>query len=57
MYARVARQLTLVNHTPVSDSDFRRFFLKSPLARMVIAVGPDNRFTYVEVNPAAAVLF
>lgn len=57
MHATVARQLTLVNHPPVSDSDFRRFFLNSPLARMVIAVGPDNRFTYVEVNPAAAVYF
>ncbi len=58
MCATVARQLMLVSEkTVVEDSDFRNFFLKSPLARMVIAVGEGNRFTYAEVNAAAAAYF
>ncbi len=58
MHATVARQLMLVtDQTVVSDRDFRNFFLKSPLARMVIAVEAGNRFVYAEVNAAAAAYF
>jgi PAS domain S-box-containing protein len=57
MHATVTRQLTLGTDTTISDRDFRQFFHKSPLARMVIAVGEGNRFTYVDVNAGAASYF
>ena len=41
----------------VSDRDFRDFFLKSPVGRMVVAVEPGDRCVYAEVNAAAASYF
>jgi PAS domain S-box-containing protein len=43
--------------TAIPDSDFRTLFLNAPVARMVIAVEPDGRFVYAEVNAAAAGYF
>ena len=58
MHATFARQrMPVIEQTVVLDRDFRNFFLKSPLARMVIAVEPMNRFVYAEVNQAAANYF
>ena len=53
-----ARRLMLVaDQTVVLDRDFRNFFLKSPIGRMIVSVEPDGRFVYVEVNAAAAAHF
>ncbi len=58
-----ARQLmsaidkTDMTGTVVSDKDFREFFMKSPVGRMIVAVGADNKGAYVEVNAAAAAYF
>jgi len=58
MYAHAARRLMVVSdQTVVLDRDFRNFFLKSPIAKMVISVENDGRFVYAEVNHAAAAYF
>ena len=59
MYAGPSMKATEqpVVKTIVSDKDFRDFFLKSPVGRMVVSVEPDGRCTYVEVNAAAASYF
>ncbi len=41
----------------VNDKDFRNFFLKAPIARLVVSVEPDGRFVYAEVNNSAASYF
>ncbi len=46
-----------MDSTTVADKDFKEFFLKSPIGRMVVAVEPSGRCVYVEVNPAAASYF
>ena len=43
--------------TSVLDKDFRAFFMKSPVGRMVVAVGPGERFAFTEVNFSAAASF
>ena len=58
MHVNTARQWTLVTDQTVAlDRDFRNFFLKSPIARMAVAVEADNRFIYVEANAAAGAYF
>jgi len=53
-----AGQLMIVtDQTAVSDKDFRDTFLQSPIGRMVVAVEPDGRFVYADVNAAAAGYF
>jgi two-component system, cell cycle sensor histidine kinase PleC len=53
-----ARRVMLVtDQTVIMDKDFRNFFLKAPIARMVISVEPDGRYVYAEVNIAAAAYF
>lgn len=49
--------MSVIDKTVVADRDFRDFFLKSPIGRMVVAVEPDGRCVYVEVNAAAAHFF
>ncbi len=51
------KAMAVTEQEPVIDKDFRNFFLKSPIARMVIAVSDDGVFTYAEVNAAAATYF
>ncbi len=58
MKTNAARKIMLVtDQTVIMDKDFRNFFLKAPIARMVVSVEPDGRFTYAEVNAAAAGYF
>lgn len=58
MSAVTARQWVRVTDSRTfTDKDFRDFFLKSPIAQLVVAVGTDGGFAYVEVNPAAAAYF
>src|SRR5687768_13552954 len=49
--------MLLTEQKAVLDKDFRNFFLKCPIGRMIVAVGADPRFAYVEVNAAAAAYF
>ena len=49
--------MVVMDQTEVLDGDFRNFFLKSPIGRMVVAIEPDGRFVYAEVNNAAAAYF
>lgn len=41
----------------ISDKDFRDFFLKSPIGRMVVSVESDGRCVYAELNAAAGSYF
>ena len=43
--------------TVIMDKDFRDFFLKSPIGRMIVSVDPDGRCIYTAVNEAAANYF
>ena len=43
--------------TLVADGNFRELFLKLPIGRMLVSVGPDDRYAYAEVNAAAAGYF
>ncbi|MBI1216482.1 MAG: PAS domain S-box protein [Alphaproteobacteria bacterium] len=49
--------MPVMDQLEISDKDFRNLFLKAPIARMVINVEPGGRFTYAEVNDAAAAYF
>ena len=49
--------MLVTDQTVIMDKDFRNFFLKAPIARMVVSVEPDGRFIYAEVNYAAAAYF
>jgi PAS domain S-box-containing protein len=51
------RNMTVAENTQVSDKDFRDFFQKSPVGRMIVSVEPDGRLVYAEVNAAAALHF
>jgi len=63
MYSTAARRFMTVSEQNsniegfVSDSDFRQFFLLSPVARMAMSVETDGRFVFAEVNAAAAQYF
>jgi len=41
----------------VKDKEFRDFFMKLPISRLVVKVKPDGGFVYSEVNQAAADYF
>lgn len=41
----------------LTDKDYRTLFLKAPMARMVVAVEPDGRCVYTDVNMAASEYF
>lgn len=41
----------------VKDKDFRDFFMKLPIARLVIKVEPDGKFIHADANQAAAEYF
>jgi PAS domain S-box-containing protein len=45
------------DQTAIIDKDFRNFFLKAPIARMVVSVEQGGRFSFAEVNAAAAAYF
>ena len=53
----VGQRMAVMDQTTVLDGDFRTFFMKSPIGRMVVSVEPDGRFIYREANPAAAAHF
>lgn len=58
MHSNAARRLMIVSdQSVVSDGDFKNFFLKSPIGRMIVSVLPAGRFVYAEVNAAAAAYF
>ena len=49
--------MAVIDKTVILDKDFRDFFLKSPIGRMVVSVEPNGRCVYTEVNAAAASYF
>lgn len=63
MYSTAARRLMAISEQNnvvtgfVPDTDFRQFFLLSPVARMIVSVEADGRFVYAEVNAGAAQYF
>ncbi len=46
-----------ISGTDVTDRDFREFFMKSPVGRMIVAVDAEHKGAYAEVNAAAAAYF
>src|SRR5476651_878295 len=51
------RLMVVADETVLTDRDFRNFFLRSPIERMIVSVEPDGRFVFTEVNAAAAAYF
>jgi two-component system cell cycle sensor histidine kinase PleC len=49
--------MAVIDKTVVTDKDFREFFLKSPIGRMVIGVEAEDRCVFAEINAAAAGYF
>ncbi len=45
------------NKTAIYDSNFRDFFMKSPIGRIAVSVEPDGKFTYAAINSSAAEYF
>ncbi len=43
--------------TVIYDSNFRDFFMNSPIGRMAVAVEPDDTYVYLAVNNSAAEYF
>ncbi|MDE1150961.1 MAG: ATP-binding protein [Micavibrio sp.] len=49
--------MPVIEQTALSDRDFRNFFLKAPIARLIISVGEDGMYRYADVNTMAANYF
>jgi two-component system cell cycle sensor histidine kinase PleC len=43
--------------TVLTDKDFRDFYLKSTIERLIVSVEPDGRYIFAEVNHAASSYF
>jgi two-component system, cell cycle sensor histidine kinase PleC len=49
--------MLVTGQTIIHDADYRSFFMKSPVGRMIVSVEADGHFVYAEANAAAAAYF
>ena len=58
LFNKTARQkMSTTDTTGIIDSDYRHFFEKAPVARMVVSCTDDGRFVFSAVNAACAADF